>query len=90
MYNDFKLKKEQEMKNRRLLKNYLLRENDSFYMSDDWMLPISNISNKIGHTHDFYEFFIVINGQITQQINEEVVVLSEKEIQILTPRDCLF
>ena len=76
------------MKNRRLLKNYLLRENDSFYMSDDWMLPISNISNKIGHTHDFYEFFIVTNGQITQQINEEVVVLSEKEIQILTPRDC--
>ena len=76
------------MKKQLFLKNYLLRENDIFYMSDDWMSPISNISNKNGHTHDFYEFFIVINGQITQQINEEVVTLSEKEIQILAPSDC--
>ena len=72
------------MKNQLLLKNFLLRENDTFYMSDDWLLPNSNRST---HTHDFYEFFIVIDGEITQLINEELMELSEKELQILAPDD---
>ena len=72
------------MKNRLLLRNYLLREDDTFYISDDWLGPISN---KPIHTHDFYEFFIVTEGQITQIINNEVVLMSEKELQILTPND---
>ena len=67
------------MKNRLLIRNYLLREDDIFYISDDWLGPISN---KPIHTHDFYEFFIVTKGQITQIINNEVVLMSEKELQI--------
>lgn len=72
------------MKNRLLLKNYLLREDDIFYISDDWL---GTFSNKSMHTHDFYEFFIVTEGQITQLFNNEIVVMSEKELQILTPDD---
>jgi hypothetical protein len=53
-------------------------------MADDWLLPRAN---KPAHTHDFYEFFIVTEGQITQALNGETVELSERELQIIVPAD---
>lgn len=76
------------MEKKLLLKNYLLRPNDVFYMSDTSFQFDDLPSGKPPHIHDFYEFFFVIEGQVTENLNGTEQAVSEKELRILFPKDC--
>lgn len=78
------------MERKLLLKDFLLRPNDVFYMSDTAFSSEELILTpdvKPTHVHDFYEFFIVIEGQITEMLNGTKQSVSEKALRILFPKD---
>lgn len=76
------------MEKKLFLENFLLRKSDVFYMQDTTFWSDDLSSRKTSHTHDFYEFFFVIDGQVTECINGTEQAVSEKEIRILFPKDC--
>jgi AraC family cel operon transcriptional repressor len=55
-----------------------------FYTADT---VIKNASKGTPHTHDFYEFFIVKEGELIHSINENTFIMSEGTLFLIRPKD---
>ncbi len=78
------------MEKKLLLKHYLLRPDDVFYMSDTAFASENSLfltTEKPPHTHDFYEFFFVMEGEVSELLNGVQQSVAEKELRILLPND---
>lgn len=41
-----------------------------------------------GHTHDFYEFFLILQGEFEERINGKSILLGKRQMHVLRPEDC--
>lgn len=56
-----------------------------FAVQDNTFFPAENYGE---HQHSYYEFFLVISGEITQQRNQRREILRPRTLCFLNPEDC--
>lgn len=64
--------------------NYVTDRNQSFYMADFFLNPGQEAS---AHNHDYYEFFIVLQGEFTEDFGKGRTKVTRRQGHILRPED---
>lgn len=64
--------------------DYVSDPTQSFYISDLFLEPGRAL---LPHCHDYYEFFIVLQGEFTEVCREKITKLSRRQGHILRPTD---
>jgi AraC-type DNA-binding domain-containing proteins len=62
----------------------LLSKSKQFYIAD---LALRGGMSITGHNHDFYEFFVVLQGQFEENCNGKHMTLRARRMHILMPKD---
>lgn len=72
------------MRRKCLWTNYVTDQNQSFYMADLFLEPGQEAS---AHNHDYYEFFIVLQGEFTEESMGSRTKVVRRQGHILRPED---
>lgn len=71
------------MKKRLEFKDFA-QNNRKYYIAD---LELKKKDHTYAHTHDFYEFFIVMQGEFEEHVNETNLVLEKRHVHVIKPQD---
>lgn len=55
-----------------------------YYIAD---LELLEDARNIAHTHDFYEFYVVLKGQFKEYFNEEQLIVDKNTVHVIRPQD---
>ncbi|MHC1747254.1 MAG: helix-turn-helix domain-containing protein [Cellulosilyticaceae bacterium] len=60
------------------------KNNRKYYIAD---LELQKNDHTYAHTHDFYEFFIVMKGEFEEHHNEDNLILEKRHVHVIKPQD---
>ena len=60
------------------------KNNRKYYIAD---LELNKNDDTHAHTHNFYEFFVVMHGEFKEHINETYLMLEKRYVHVIKPED---
>ncbi len=68
-----------------LFSQYITNDNQKFHLADLHLQQITDISAK-QHSHDFFECFVVLQGEFNEHCGDEIIKLSAGSVHFLMPK----